>query len=84
MLLSADTLFVAGWPDAVDPADPYAGPQGLSGGVLWSFNAATGEKLGKLDLDSPPRFDAMAAADGRLYLSTRNGTVLCMRAQASR
>jgi len=47
------------------------------GGELWALSAAEGKKLTSLKLDAPPVFDGMAAAGGRLYLSTRDGRLLC-------
>ena len=32
----------------------------------------------KQKLDSPPVWDGMAVAAGRLYISTRNGEIVCM------
>ncbi|MDP6635771.1 MAG: PQQ-binding-like beta-propeller repeat protein [Phycisphaerae bacterium] len=80
MVLASETLFVAGWPETNDPADPLASIEGRSGGVLWVCNAADGKKLAEQKLDSAPVFDGMIAARGRLYISTRNGKVLCMGA----
>jgi len=34
--------------------------------------------MSKLELDSVPVFDGMIAANGKLYLTTRDGYVLCM------
>ena len=41
---------------------------------------AKGEELARLDLASPPVWDGMAVADGRLYMTTRDGKVVCMGA----
>ena len=86
MVLSGETLFVAGPADTVteiphDPAgvDPLAEALDAShGGVLLAVSAADGKTLARHELTSPPVFDGMAAADGRLYLSTKNGQVVCM------
>jgi len=50
---------------------------GHKGAVLWVVSAADGKKLAEYRLDSPPVFDGMAAAGGRLFLATRAGEVLC-------
>jgi hypothetical protein len=42
-----------------------------------AVSSADGKKLAEYDLDSPPIFDGMAAAAGRLYMSTVNGELLC-------
>ena len=78
MVLARDRLFVAGWPDVVDDADPCAAPEGRKGGVLWAFSKADGKLLAKSELKSPPVFDGLIAADGRLYLATVDGAVRCM------
>ena len=71
-------LFVAGPPDVVDPEDPLGAFEGRKGALLWVFSAASGEKLAEYRLASPPVFNGMAAANGRLYLCARDGRVLCM------
>ena len=40
--------------------------------------AADGKTLSERELPSPPVFDGMAAARGRLYLATRSGQVICL------
>ena len=37
-----------------------------------------GSKLSEMDLSSPPVFDGMIAAAGRLYLATVDGEILCL------
>lgn len=53
-----------------------AGPSD-KGGVLCSFSTDDGKKLGELQFDDAPIFDSMAAANGRLYISTQKGKVFC-------
>ncbi|MBL7133101.1 MAG: PQQ-binding-like beta-propeller repeat protein [Phycisphaerae bacterium] len=78
MVLAKDTLFVAGPPDVVDSADPMAAFEGRKGAVLRAYSAADGRKLSERKLDSPPVFDGLIAANGRLYVSTSRGRVLCI------
>jgi len=78
MVLAGENLFVAGWPDIVEPGDPYAAPEGRKGGVLWVFSAGDGKKLAEKKFPSAPVFDGMAAAGGRLYISMKNGKVVCL------
>ena len=52
--------------------------EGRSGALLWAVAADDGERLAEHRLDSPPVFDGMAAAGGRLYLSTMDGKVVCL------
>jgi outer membrane protein assembly factor BamB len=77
MVVAGQTLFVAGTPDTVDPDDPWSAIEGRAGGVLWAISTTDGNKLAEYDLESPPRFDGMAAADGRLYLSCIDGRLVC-------
>ena len=46
--------------------------------VLFSAaSAEDGTKLAEWKITSPTVFDGMAAADGRLYLSLQDGSVVC-------
>jgi outer membrane protein assembly factor BamB len=78
MIRAADTVFVGGSPDAIDPQDPHGAWQGRQGGRLAAFAADTGQLLAEYPLPAPPVWDAMAAAGGRLYLSLTDGSVLCL------
>jgi outer membrane protein assembly factor BamB len=78
LTLAGETLFVAGTPDVADTDDPWAAFDGHRGGLLWAVAAADGKKLAEYKLDAPPVYDGMAAAGGRLYLSTADGRVVCM------
>lgn len=94
MVLAGDTLFVAGPPDVVDEKEAWgrflepgiraqldrqlAAIEGGAGGLLLAVNAADGGKLAASELDATPVFDGMIAAEGRLYLATVNGDVVCM------
>ena len=93
MVLAGTTLFVAGPPDLLDEeaavarrfdpdvqkqlAEQDAALLGKRGALLWAVDAATGERLCELKLAAPPAWDAMAAANGRLYLATTDGKVTC-------
>ncbi|MBL7224167.1 MAG: PQQ-binding-like beta-propeller repeat protein, partial [Candidatus Brocadiae bacterium] len=78
MVKTADVLFVAGPPDEYDPKDPHAAFEGRRGAVLVAVSPADGKKLGELKLDVPPEFDGMIAAQGRLFLSLRDGSIACL------
>jgi len=77
MVLADSTLFVAGTPDVIDPDDPWSSFDGKKGGVLWAISTADGKKLAEYDLESPPVFDGMAAAQEKLYVATADGNVVC-------
>ena len=78
MVLAEKTLFIAG---------PPAGGQnrglgelgGVSPGMLWAVSAADGKKLAEMPLDAAPVFDGLIAADGRLYMTTLDGGVVCYK-----
>ena len=84
MVRAADTIFVAGSPDVVDPNDPHGAWEGRSGGLLAAFAAGDGKKLAEYKLPSPPVWDGMAAAGGRLFISTEDGCVACMSGTSGR
>jgi hypothetical protein len=44
---------------------------------LWAFSAADGKKLAELKLPAEPSWDALAAAGGRLYITTEDGKLRC-------
>ena len=48
------------------------------GALLWAVSALDGEKLAEFNLDSQPVFDGMIAANGRLYLATKDGRITCL------
>ena len=75
MVRANDALFVAGPPDNALRSTPAF--EGRRGGGLCVVSTADGKTLQHYRLDSPPVFDGMAAANGRLYLTTQNGRVLC-------
>jgi outer membrane protein assembly factor BamB len=81
MVRAGDVVFVAGSPDIIDRQDPHGAWEGRQGGVLAAFAAADGKPLAELKLPSPPVWDGMAAAAGHLYLSTIDGSVLCLTAK---
>jgi len=78
MVLAGKTLFLAGPPDVVPAEDPYGALEGRKGATLCAVSAVDGRKLAEHPLPAPPVFDGMAAAGGQLYLSTIDGSVLCL------
>jgi len=77
MVRAGDIVFAAGAPDVIDPKDPHGAWEGRKGGVLAAYDAADGKKLARYKLPSPPVWDGMAAANGRLYISLTGGHVQC-------
>jgi outer membrane protein assembly factor BamB len=78
MALAGDKLLLAGPPDSQVPAEALAALEGHKGGLLWVLSATNGKKLAEIRLAAPPVFDGLAVAEGRLYASTMDGTVLCL------
>jgi len=78
MALAGQTLLAAGSPDVIDSQDPLAALEGRKGASLWLVSAANGKKLAERPLATPPVFDGMAVANGRLYLAMQDGEVMCL------
>jgi hypothetical protein len=61
-----------------DEKDPYASFDGRLGARLVSVSAKDGKKLAERTLDSPPVFDGMIAAGGRLLVALEDGSLVCL------
>ncbi len=93
MVLAGNTLFIAGPPDIVNEEDAFFALdedevrrklakqseliRGKEGGLLWAVSAKNGRKLAELKMDSLPVWDGMIATDGKLFITTMNGEVVC-------
>jgi hypothetical protein len=51
--------------------------EGHRGAKLWAVNTETGEQSSGLELESPPVWDGMSVAQGRIYVSTMDGRLQC-------
>jgi outer membrane protein assembly factor BamB len=78
MVPAGERLLVAGPPDVVDPDDPLGAFEGRKGALLRVFSTVSGEQIAEYELRSPPVFNGMAAARGRLFLTTVDGHLVCM------
>jgi len=78
MVKTPEALFIAGVPDVLDEDDPYASFEGRKGGLLWAVSPTDGKKLLETKLEASPAWDGLIAAQGRLYMTTRDGRVVCM------
>lgn len=83
MLQAGGLLVLAGVGKDIDSADPYATFDSEAGGLLWTVTAKDGMRMAETRLASPPVWDGMAVVDGRLYLATVSGHVVCMGADES-
>jgi hypothetical protein len=83
MARAGNTLFLAGAPDvAAEGSDPYATYRGERAGVLRAVSVKDGTTLSECKLPSGPVYDGLAAARGRLYVSTVKGHVFCFGSAA--
>ncbi|MBK8090759.1 MAG: PQQ-binding-like beta-propeller repeat protein [Verrucomicrobiaceae bacterium] len=51
--------------------------EGRRGAKMWAVNVETGEQSTGLDLTSPPVWDGITIAQGRVYISTVDGRLQC-------
>ncbi len=95
MVLANDRLFIAGPRDVVDEkkmwgrsnekvfqekmAEQAAWLNGRHGGVLQVFSKTDGKKLAEHKLEESPAFDGLIAAEGSLYMTSANGSIVCYR-----
>jgi outer membrane protein assembly factor BamB len=93
MLLAGKVLFAAGPDYVLDEEAAYRKPHsrevrarlaeqdllysGEKGARLVAVDAGSGKKLGELRLPAIPVWDGMAAAGGRLYVATADGSLTC-------
>jgi len=75
------TLYMAGSPDVADQADPWGAIEGRKGGLLWAVSAENGEKLAEYELDAPPVFDGLIAANDKLFMSLMDESVVCLEGE---
>ena len=70
VILAGENVIVAAMPDADD----------ATRGEVWVHSAADGRRLSTIALPAAPRFDALAAVPGSLFVGTQDGRVLCLGA----
>lgn len=99
MALASDKLVIAGPADVLDEVSSFqtisdtatqkllakqdAVFRGKNGGMLQVVDAGSGETLTELELNSPPVFDGLIVVDGKVFLSTMDGHVVAMDAEAN-
>jgi hypothetical protein len=77
MVAAPEALIVAGFSHAINPQDPWANFEGRCKGQLQIVSGADGKPLAQYELDSPPVWNGMAAAGGKLFISKRDGSIAC-------
>jgi outer membrane protein assembly factor BamB len=80
ILRGGDRVAVAGVPMRADfsPEEIEESYEGRQGGVLWTIDGASGQPSGELELPAPPVWDGMAAADGKCFITLKDGTVMAL------
>lgn len=58
-------------------AEQDAALDGKRGARMWAVNVKTGEQSSGLELTSPPVWDGITVAQGRVYVSTMDGRLQC-------
>ncbi len=80
MAITPNRLVLCGPPDVVDSADPLGAFEARKGGRLRLLSTADGSTLEEHKLASPPVFNGLAVARGRLLVSLKNGKITCFAA----
>jgi len=68
IMMAKNQVLVAGVPDKPNP----------KGGILRRLSLASGEKLEELVLKAAPVFDGMALGENNLYVTTEDGSLICI------
>ncbi len=78
LVKSGERLLIAVTPTDIPDDDPHAAYDGRLGGSILVCAERDGQVLAEYPLDSPAVWDGMAAANGRLYIATVQGTLVCL------
>ena len=78
MLRAGEFLFVGGMPNATNQEELPQVFEGRRGGLLCVVSMKDTRGVAEYKLPSPPVWDGMAAAKGRLYIGMMNGQLACM------
>jgi len=78
MVVADNAFLVAGFVNEAGSADPWANIEGRKGGALWVLAKEGGKKRAEYHLEALPVWNGMAAANGRTFVSLKNGTLVCM------
>ena len=90
MALTSDKLYIAGVPDAgekdtknenilqfTNNEEALEAFRGERGAYLKIVSRSDGTVQSEIKLDAPPVFDGISAAEGKLFASLKNGTLVC-------
>ena len=97
LVVANDNMFVAGPPDIVNEEDAFFSIddketlkmlkeqsellKGKEGGYLWAVSTKDGKKLSSIKIDSLPTWDGLIAANGKLFMTTMKGELICYAKQ---
>ena len=73
MLKAADSIYIG----CAENTEQLLSEKGA--GKILIMNASDGSKAGEFGIESPPVFDGMAAAGGKLFVSQKNGKLTCLK-----
>ncbi|MFC1497607.1 PQQ-binding-like beta-propeller repeat protein [Verrucomicrobiota bacterium] len=77
MLADRNNLYLAGVADKTDEQDYWKYLEGRAGGIFAVYSKVDGKKIFQIELDSPPVFDGLSAANGKVFISLKDGNVVC-------
>jgi outer membrane protein assembly factor BamB len=79
MVLTKETVFFAGVPNLGNSSpDAFSAMRGQKGAKLVAVSTADGANKAAMTLPALPVLDGMAAANGRLYIALRDGSIVCL------
>lgn len=91
MVLTKDKLYIAGFPDAgkkdkahanilqyTNPDEAIKAFQSAKGACIRVISKTDGTIVSEVKLEAGPVFDGMSAAGGNLFISLKNGKVVCL------
>jgi outer membrane protein assembly factor BamB len=90
MCKAGDTVYVAGVRDVMEEKshqqpenseEQVAHWNGEHGGIMLAVSAKDGEQVASVDLEAPPVFDSLIAAQGSLYFTTTDGKLVRLAAE---
>jgi hypothetical protein len=78
MLLARERLYLVGPPDLPPEGGAYEAMIGKRGALFGVVSTTDGSMLAEFKMDEVPLFDGLIAAGNRLYMSTMEGTLICL------
>ncbi|MHC4308933.1 MAG: outer membrane protein assembly factor BamB family protein, partial [Planctomycetota bacterium] len=89
MVLANDKLVLVGLPELRkknparlfydNPEESLETLEGRHGAYIWIVSAEDGRQVSQIKLDGVPVFDGMAAANSRVFISLKNGRLVCFQ-----